>query len=82
MKCSTIKINFPQKKLSEIEPGESFIFEINGSPYTRVAIESKWEEFLIMNIYHSNCYYPTKKDLEKIVYEIDSIVNISQKEIK
>ena len=82
MICDNSDINFPRKKLKEVLPTEVFAFSPTGRPLTRVGLNSDYSTFMVMNIDHNDCYYPKEEVLEKDVYMLQAVVNITMLEKK
>jgi len=72
------EIYFPIKRLRDVLPREVFAFSPTGRPITRVALNSDFSTFMLMNIDMNDCYYPREEDMDTQVYMLQAIVKLTQ----
>ena len=77
MLCDTSNVYCARKKLKDVRPGETFVFSLNGHPHVRIGLNSDFTKFMLMMIYHNDCYYPKEEEMEKDVYMVKAMVKIS-----
>lgn len=82
MICDTSEVYFPLKYLKDVLPREVFAWSPNGSPITRVCMNSDWNKFIIMHIGMHECYEPKEEDMDKQVYMLQATVKITMLERK